>query len=138
MSRTPSAMSIVGNFQYRDLDRDGMPVQRVPTRRNEECDEPVGNDDIGLSRAETLAQRENGVAELARQFTRQSSRHADNVFDYQEGSDLDPFSENFNARKYTKELGRLAQGAGVNRLAGIAYKNMSVHGYGSDSGERIM
>jgi len=130
-------MSIVGNFQVQNHDRDGMPVQlqRPLTNHHQEYDEQTGDNTQELSPAQTMAQREQGITELARQLTRQSTRYPDNIFDYQEGSDLDPFSENFNARKYTKGLGKMSQGAGVERLAGIAYKNMSVHGFGSDAGE---
>jgi len=130
-------MSIVGNFQVQNPDRDGVPVRlsRPLTNHNQEYDERTGDNAPELSQAETMAQREQGVAELARQLTRQSTRYPDNIFDYQEGSDLDPFSENFNAKKYTKGLAKMSQGAGVERLAGIAYRNMSVHGFGSDAGE---
>ena len=83
--------------------------------------------------------RSHHVGELARQFTRQSMNTGgiENVFDYEEGSDLDPNSSNFDARKYTRALGDMIRGAGVERLAGISYRNLSVHGFGSEADYQV-
>lgn len=103
-------------------------------------------------------ERTEQVHELARQLTRQSiSSSTDgapggrfgalrrtttggsisgNPWDYKEGSDMDPYSESFNARKWTRAV--ISQERGddhIPRYAGISFKNMSVHGFGSDAGE---
>jgi ATP-binding cassette subfamily G (WHITE) protein 2 (PDR) len=58
-----------------------------------------------------------------------------NLFEYEEGSDLDPFSDNFDAPKWTRQLAAMREEGAPGRKAGLAYKNMSVHGFGSDAGE---
>lgn len=106
------------------------------------------------STADAVAQRSSEVGHLARQMSRTSqlSRHAsrqqtrpgltnqvsrvsstgvNNPFDYEEGSDLDPYSSNFSARKYVRSLATL--GKGSERLSGIAFKNLSVSGLQSDA-----
>ena len=57
------------------------------------------------------------------------------LFDYLPGSEYDPHSEKFNAAKWVKKISGLASAQGPSRRSGISYKNMSVHGYGSDAGE---
>jgi ATP-binding cassette subfamily G (WHITE) protein 2 (PDR) len=63
------------------------------------------------------------------------SEQQGNLFDYEEGSDLDPFSNNFDAPKWTRQLASMREEGAPGRKAGLAYKNMSVHGFGSDAGE---
>lgn len=130
-------MSVVGNFQYQNHDRGGVPVHpgHAVQPRHYAGEEEINDEATEMSQAETLAHREQGVTELARQLTRQSTRMPENPFNYQEGSDLDPFAANFDARKYTRALAKLSQGAGVGRLSGVSYKNLSVHGFGTDAGE---
>lgn len=103
------------------------------------------------STSDAVAQRSSEIGHLARQMSRTSqlSRQAsrrpgmmpqlsranstavENPFEYEEGGDLDPYSANFNARKYVRSLGAL--GKGSERLSGIAYKNLSVSGLQSDA-----
>lgn len=97
------------------------------------------------------AERREQVVGLARQITRQSitreptrntlNRTTTNtnverkdLFDYEPGSDLDPYSDNFNVQKWTRRLVQ-ASGDRPARTAGIAYRHLSVHGFGSDAGE---
>jgi ATP-binding cassette subfamily G (WHITE) protein 2 (PDR) len=57
-------------------------------------------------------------------------------WNYEEGSDLDPYSPNFSIRKWTRSIVTEARGEDhIPRYAGIAFKNMSIHGFGSDAGE---
>lgn len=90
------------------------------------------------------------VQELARQLTRQSSRHHESAsvhgaaagsesgdFLIEKGSELDPFSDNFNAKAWTRKIVGVTSRDPVNhpkRTAGVAFKNLRVHGFGSDSG----
>jgi ATP-binding cassette subfamily G (WHITE) protein 2 (PDR) len=128
---------MVGDFQYQNHDRNGVPVQlgRPLTRHYDDNDEAINDPAADMSPAETVQQRSEAIGELARQLSRHTTRGPENVFDYQEGSDLDPFSGNFDARKYTKALGQMSKGQGVERLSGVSYKDMSVHGFGSDAGK---
>ncbi|KAL1410781.1 Multidrug resistance protein [Vanrija albida] len=93
-------------------------------------------------------ERREEVVTLARQITRQSitreptrntlNRTTTNtnverkdLFDYEPGSDLDPYSDSFDVQKWTR---RLVQCSGDRpRTAGIAYRHLSVHGFGSDA-----
>lgn len=87
-----------------------------------------------MSMTDTLHSRTQNVTSLARQMSRMSERTMTNLFDYQEGSDLDPFSSSFDARKWTRGMVALQNVDTPARQAGLSYKNMSVHGFGSDAG----
>lgn len=56
------------------------------------------------------------------------------VFTYQKDSDLDPFSSNFNPKKWTKLMFRAHETTSPPRKAGLSFKNLGVFGYGSDAG----
>lgn len=93
------------------------------------------NDDLPAQTGEHCAR---DVGHLARQLTRQSVAAADDsaaIFSYQEGSDLDPFSEKFNAKKWTKLMFEASQSSGPGRKAGLSFRNLDVHGFGSDAGK---
>jgi ATP-binding cassette subfamily G (WHITE) protein 2 (PDR) len=88
-------------------------------------------------------QEEGRILELARQFTRQSTRSfhetgqfdADDVLRPERGTIYDPFSENFNSHEWIKSLLAITSrdpDKYPRRTAGIAFKNLSVHGFASD------
>lgn len=105
-------------------------------------------------------ERAQQVAQLARTFSQQSQRappqsphnrrgslyrtltgqsnvdHA-KLFEYEAGSDLDPYSASFDAKKWTKSMAQMSRNNLPARSAGIAYRNLSVHGYGSDAGASV-
>lgn len=87
-----------------------------------------------MSMTDTLTSRTQHITSLARNMSRRSEQQGD-LFEYEEGSDLDPFSNNFNAPKWTRRLAALRDEGAPGRQAGLAYKNMSVHGFGSDAGK---
>jgi ATP-binding cassette subfamily G (WHITE) protein 2 (PDR) len=99
------------------------------------------------------------ITELARQLTRQSSRHQDaqglsrpgtrqsggagdinsdsGDFLIEKGTELDPFSENFNVKAWTRKIvGVTSRDPQLHpkRTAGVAFRNLQVHGFGSDTG----
>ncbi|WVQ84194.1 hypothetical protein IAT38_006345 [Cryptococcus sp. DSM 104549] len=82
---------------------------------------------------QTDSERTREINNLARQLTRQSTQDTSALFNYEKGSDLDPFSADFNAQKWTKMLVTAAQESGPGRKAGLSFSNMSVHGFGSDA-----
>lgn len=94
------------------------------------------SDDI---EAQETARRENEVLELARKLTTrsyQSASHHQNPFSAAEGSSLDPKSPNFNARAWTTAMMNLQlsdEKAAPTRSAGIAFRNLNVHGFGADT-----
>ncbi|KAK8846877.1 hypothetical protein IAR55_005967 [Kwoniella newhampshirensis] len=58
---------------------------------------------------------------------------SEQLFSYEQGSELDPFSDKFDAKKWTRLLMRAAKEAGPQRKSGISFRNMGVHGFGSDA-----
>ena len=91
------------------------------------------DDDI----AET-ARREDAVHQLARRLTAQSQQSSSqaNPFNAPPNSALDPNGENFNARAWTKAMLNLQlqdEDAAPVRTAGVAFRNLNVHGFGTDA-----
>ncbi|KLT39406.1 putative xenobiotic-transporting ATPase [Cutaneotrichosporon oleaginosum] len=78
--------------------------------------------------------RPGGRISGALQRTVTTGSIAANPWNYEEGSDLDPYSPNFNVRKWTRSVVTETRGEDhIPRYAGIAFKNLSVHGFGSDA-----
>ncbi|OAP65341.1 hypothetical protein AYL99_01313 [Fonsecaea erecta] len=74
------------------------------------------------------------VRYLARQFSRTSTRTEDaNPFAAPPGSSLDPSSDNFQTRDWVKALFNLQSKDDrfLARTAGVAFRNLSAHGFGS-------
>lgn len=105
------------------------------------------------SSEDTAMERDHRVGELARQLTRQSSKHAiersktggsgvesqDDGSDFviEKDSELDPFSPNFSAKAWTRRMIGITSRdpeRHPKRTAGVAFKNLKVFGYGSDTG----
>jgi len=80
-----------------------------------------------------------GIRELARQWTRRSTAseagaHYQDPFQTEAGSPLDPNSDNFNPRAWAKSMLKLVESDNEhfkNRKAGVCFKNLSAHGFGS-------
>lgn len=87
-----------------------------------------------MSMTDTLHSRTQHITSLARNMSRRSEQQG-NLFEYEEGSDLDPFSDKFDAQKWTRQLAAMRDEGSPGRQAGLAYKHMSVHGFGSDAGK---
>lgn len=86
----------------------------------------------------TVGQQDKEIYHLARRITTDSTRSAfstaDNPFDPQPGSSLDPKSDNFSPRAWAKSLLHLQSGDPDNyksRTAGICFKDLNVFGFGS-------
>ncbi|WVO15160.1 hypothetical protein L204_102804 [Cryptococcus depauperatus] len=91
------------------------------------------NDDLPVPTERSRAQE---VGQLARQMTQQSMAHEDDtsaLFAYEKGSDLDPFSDQFNPRKWTQLIFKVSQDYRPPRKAGLSFTDLNVHGYGSDA-----
>ncbi|WWC87080.1 uncharacterized protein L201_001966 [Kwoniella dendrophila CBS 6074] len=56
-----------------------------------------------------------------------------NPFDYEKDSDLDPFSKHFNSKRWMKGFMTALQSTGPMKKSGISFKNLAVHGFGSDA-----
>lgn len=86
------------------------------------------SDDEGRARTEFEA------TELAKALTGQStwSNVSENPFDGEKDSALNPNSPNFRARQWVKAMIKLQEAENMNprRTAGIAFRNLNVHGFG--------
>jgi ATP-binding cassette subfamily G (WHITE) protein 2 (PDR) len=103
------------------------------------------SDDSGTLDGRSPRERheEERIVELARHLTRQSTRNfaaegdfdPDAVLRPESGTIYDPFSENFNSREWIKSHLAITSRDPEKyprRTAGIAFKNLSVHGFASD------
>lgn len=142
-------MSVIGNFTT-NYDRQSQLAGHGDLHRaaSHSYPNPYAPDNTDSTRPDAIPERtesevEQDITALARQLSRQVSHNTQatavsNVFDYEQGSDLDPYSKTFNSRKWVKSLNQMAEMAdGGPRTSGIAYKNMGVHGFGSDAGESM-
>ncbi|ETN41430.1 uncharacterized protein HMPREF1541_03366 [Cyphellophora europaea CBS 101466] len=77
------------------------------------------------------------IKHLAREMTRAStySNVASNPWEYEKDSILDPNSDNFRARAFTRSMLKLLQEEGeerhLARSAGFSFRNLSAHGFGT-------
>lgn len=92
-----------------------------------ENSEEIGNEDLMVSE----------VTDLVKKLTRESTRwgEGENTFlEAKEDSTLDPHSPNFKARNWMKNLLAVTSRDPERypqRQAGVSFRNLSVHGYGS-------
>jgi len=99
----------------------------------------VSTDDTTVQNPEELDEEmiEAEVTDMARKLTRESTRwgEAENTFlETKEESTLNPHSPNFKARNWMKNLLAITSRDPERyprRQAGVSFRNLSVHGYGS-------
>lgn len=133
----------MGNFAFSNYDgqseTNGAGLQRrisIQQRQRDDIVNAAADIELAPPVERTSEERDEDARQLARQLTRASTRGPRaNIFECEPGSDLDPNSDKFNARKWVKGLAEAGRESGPGRTSGIAYKNMSVHGFGSDAGE---
>lgn len=105
-----------------DLEKEGLELAETPETKHE-------------SDEDERARTEIEVAELAKTLTSQStwSNVPGNPFEAERNSALDPSSPNFRARQWVKSIIKLteAENKTPGRTAGIAFRNLSAHGYGA-------
>lgn len=122
-------------------DESTIAAQNSPPRSNHNTSHSVEKEAPYNQDAEDqeTARREAEVLQLARRLTtqsHQSASHHQNPFQAAPGSSLDPSGENFNARAWTKAMMNLQlsdENAAPPRQAGISFRNLNVHGFGSDT-----
>ena len=130
-------MSAIGNFVAGAYDRtartSGASLHQPYSIRH--ADDSEHEHELGSS----SEQRSEAMRQLARQIT-QSSMHLgdrDRIFSKDRGPELDPLSSQFDARRWVRSLAELSQRDNPHLAggrAGVAFKNLSVHGYGSNAG----
>ncbi|PSK43144.1 Brefeldin A resistance protein [Elsinoe australis] len=105
------------------------PLDRTTT----ETGEPVEQSGSLDSSSEEDSERE--VKKLARYYTQNSYSDIEgNPFQAEEGSLINPNSDNFKARAWVRAMLKMAETDGDNhmpRQAGISFRNLSAHGYGT-------
>jgi ATP-binding cassette subfamily G (WHITE) protein 2 (PDR) len=155
-------MSLVGNFTFQGYDRAAQhggvwPAGGVPHRGDDQEAEVASRNAHSLSQGDspddlTLAEKPTHkeqdaegtrgaerVGALARQLTRQSNySNAIDIspFAAPKHSALDPHSPNFSARAWAKSLLQLQTRdpeTNTLRTSGIAFRDLNVHGFGSDT-----
>lgn len=148
-------MSVVGNFSFQNYDRSagqgGVGNKLAERTQSSQLQDTDEQEEFFTP----LERRQSEVVQLARQLTKHSINQNQNAGDnlrrtqsggstivgdgdaqgllnYEEGSDLDPYSDNFDIRKWTNRAVRASKDP--QRTSGIAYRNLDVHGFGSDAG----
>ncbi|RGP63280.1 atpase [Fusarium longipes] len=92
------------------------------------------NTEVPMSESEPDFHRE-GVMQLARQLTKKSTTAPGTLFPQAEGP-LNPHSPSFNAKKWAKafyELRTDTSEGNPPRTTGVAFRNLNVFGFGSDT-----
>lgn len=103
---------------------------------------PVSRRRQDSSGFQDVEKRDDEIHELARRFTQQSAKswtgdgEAQNPFAAEPGSALDPNGDKFNARSWAKAMLQMHTSdklAHPLRTLGVAFSNLNVHGFGSDT-----
>lgn len=135
-------MSLVGGFNQ-NYDSTGTsggvpPLGRHPSQQEQEkaaYEDKESQEESSSSDETEQAKRDHQTLNLARKLSRQSTENqTGNPFEAERGGPLDPFSDKFNSRAWTKALLNLEQQESDKfkpRSAGFAFKNLNVYGYGS-------
>jgi len=145
LSSTEPKMSLVGNFAFSNYDRTAETAGSPQTARQDSHVVYTTSEDSSdldeINREKTMDGQVGGdgtgdekVHQLARKLTEQSMSAGQNPFDAPAGSALDPNSENFSPRSWAKALLHLQSRDPEKypqRTAGVSFKNLSVHGFGS-------
>jgi ATP-binding cassette subfamily G (WHITE) protein 2 (PDR) len=132
-------MSLIGNLTA-NLGGSQHMIGAVPypDRSGSICSYVHGEDSHGGIVVEDREADEQEVRRLARHYSRAStSDGAPHLFDAAgTDSEIDPNSESFSARAWTKSLLRLQKQSGqanIGRTAGFAFRNLSAFGYSKGS-----
>lgn len=93
---------------------------------------------VSVEDDDSVARREQAVHALARRYTQQSTNSTtqQNPFNASPGSSLDPNGEHFNARAWAKAMLHTHledPHAHPTRTAGVSFRGLNVHGFGSDT-----
>ncbi|KAI5778459.1 ABC-2 type transporter-domain-containing protein [Geopyxis carbonaria] len=144
--RTPSAVrddssSASSSTRYADIHTHHEPVEHSRSEFTKEENEQVQELARQISRYSTQSHRDDVTPlepKLSRTMTTASSVKTVNLVNpFLDNTDpsLDPNSEKFNARKWTKTLLKLQPREDgydqTSRTAGIMFRNLSVHGFGA-------
>lgn len=128
-------MSLVGNFTAngdRENRYNGVAAPSNKGERDYTGDQSSGEDEETPEEAQRRADQE--VAGLARTMSRRSDAagtSSDDPLRPAPDSQFDPWSDNFDARAWSKAVYSLTNLA--HRTAGVAFENLGAYGYGTDS-----
>jgi ATP-binding cassette subfamily G (WHITE) protein 2 (PDR) len=145
-------MSLVGNFTANDDKQAALTSSPYRHQRDHDSaqrrlaqdgasDDATLDGTAGADDEDSEARRGQDIHNLARTMSRRSSVHAGAGADNDplnpiEGSIFDPWSDKFDSKAWSKAVVQLASQDGdapPRRQAGIAFDNLNVHGFGSDT-----
>jgi ATP-binding cassette subfamily G (WHITE) protein 2 (PDR) len=133
----------IGDFQFTNQEKHQPSLARASSHQPLPYPHPTESTDAQPPHVQTDNDRNQEINHLARQITQQSSASRTvigdhDLFNYNPDSDLDPFSDKFDAKKWTKGMSHLSRESGIlGRVSGVSFRGLSVHGYGSDAGDFI-
>ncbi|KAL1851111.1 Multidrug resistance protein [Paecilomyces lecythidis] len=118
------------------IDSEELTLNASPARSRAGTEDAQGSTELKENDDAASKENDEHIRELARQYTKNSVYDADdpNPFHASPGSSLDPDSDNFNPRAWTKAMLKLRNEDSdrfKGRTAGIAFRNLNVHGFGS-------
>ncbi|KAF2718209.1 ATP-binding cassette multidrug transporter [Polychaeton citri CBS 116435] len=134
----PTVPSQQSTSEHTQANRSEYNAQTVNEKHDYEKEglEPFESSD-SASEQEAERKANKKVAELARTMTASSnwSQIPGNPFIAEQGSELDPRSENFKARSWVKSMIKLNESENISpsRTAGFAFRDLNVFGYGQDT-----
>ena len=127
--RPPLPDSITPHIDKPSEDVEKGEIEKDVLEKYDTPDSKVDSDEDAQARVDTT------ITELAKTLTRQSTwtNVPDTPFHADEDSALDPNSKNFRPRQWVKSMIKLneADNRTPGRTAGIAFRNLNVHGYGA-------
>jgi ATP-binding cassette subfamily G (WHITE) protein 2 (PDR) len=139
-----------GHYQHHETQPESYPLQdRQTSLTNNKVSDGDSEESGETAIPPGLDETDHRVTQLARRLTRQSSRAVsqhgaqsqayddDDQFLIEKGTELDPFSDSFNVKAWTRKIVGITSRDPVNhpqRTSGIAMRDLHVYGYGSDTG----
>jgi len=89
-------------------------------------------------RPSNSSERDADIVSIARQAsnTGDTAALSDKLFKYEKNSPLDPFGAEFDPRLWVRMMSHVSRQTKPQRLSGMSYRDLSVHGFGSDAGQR--
>jgi ATP-binding cassette subfamily G (WHITE) protein 2 (PDR) len=131
----------IGDFSFVNREKDQPSLARTASHQPQPYHPytetyPGNTEEERFTSPEERAQEVNTIARhLSRHSTNRTVVGENDLFNYNPDSDLDPFSAKFDARKWVKGVSAASRDNTPQRLSGVSFRGLSVHGFGSDAGE---
>ena len=98
------------------------------------------DDDSNTMTTASSSDLEDAIGTIARQISNlgDDATISNKLFNYEKESPLDPFGSNFDPKLWVRMMGHVSRESRGERLSGLSYRDLSVHGFGSDAGASDM